>query len=50
MADLRYLSGVELRLELAEALAVVPKSIAAQCRKKNRIREITNALVASGAF
>lgn len=48
--DLTSLSSVELRLELAEAEAMKPQTIVAQCRRKNRIEAITNELVKRGDF
>jgi hypothetical protein len=50
LTDFRDLSAAELRLELAEAEAIQPRTIVAQCRKKNRIAAVTNALLERGSF
>jgi hypothetical protein len=49
-ARLRDLSGVELRLELAEAEAERVKSWRASWLKKDRIAAITGELVERGSF
>lgn len=50
MEDLRALSGVELRLALAEAEYERPRTIKGCIFKRNRIRAITAALVEKGAY
>jgi hypothetical protein len=50
MANLRELSGCELRLELAEAVAERPRTLKAIIFKRNRIAAVTAALVERGAF
>jgi hypothetical protein len=47
---MKTLSNAELRIELACAEAERPTTIVGQCRKKNRIRDFTEALVERGAF
>lgn len=45
-----HLSSVELRLELAEAEAIRPRSIVGDIRKRHRISDITNELCKRGSF
>lgn len=47
---MKDLSPAELRLELAEAEAIVPRTIVAGCRKRNRLRAITRELIGRGSF
>jgi hypothetical protein len=44
------LTGAELRLELAEAEAIRPTTIVGQCRKANRVKAVTAALIEKGCF
>jgi hypothetical protein len=48
--DLRELSGVELRLALAELEATPARSWAGKCRKDDRRAAIVKALLEKGAF
>lgn len=50
MTRLADLSGVELRLELAEAEAERPRTVKGVCFRRSRIRAVTAELVSRGCF